>query len=319
MTKILLHRFYQALLVAWSVGTLTFILMRLIPGDVAYRIAAGRYGYDYVNAQAALTVHSELGLDRSAWQLYLQWLWDLLHLNLGNSLISNQPVIDALTHNIGHSLLLAGAATLVSLLIAIPIGVYCGKRTQQWADHFALLISIIIKAQPIFLIGLGLVILFALQLNWLPVAGFGQPKFLVLPALALALGMAAMSSRIIRNSTAQVLRSPYYAFARLKGLDPQQAFQRHAQRNIALPVIAFVGIQAVSLVEGIVMIESLFSWPGIGHALSHAIFQRDIPMIQGCALLMGLLFVALNTLVDLTQYALDPRLHLHHSLAEAKK
>ncbi|MDE1513918.1 MAG: ABC transporter permease [Vibrio sp.] len=319
MTKILLHRFYQALLVAWSVGTLTFILMRLIPGDVAYRIAAGRYGYDYVNAQAALAVHSELGLDRSAWQLYLQWLWDLLHLNLGNSLISNQPVIDALTHNIGHSLLLAGAATLVSLLIAIPIGVYCGKRTQQWADHFALLISIIIKAQPIFLIGLGLVILFALQLNWLPVAGFGQPKFLVLPALALALGMAAMSSRIIRNSTAQVLRSPYYAFARLKGLDPQQAFQRHAQRNIALPVIAFVGIQAVSLVEGIVMIESLFSWPGVGHALSHAIFQRDIPMIQGCALLMGLLFVALNTLVDLTQYALDPRLHLHHSLAEAKK
>ncbi|MGL4225600.1 MAG: ABC transporter permease [Vibrio sp.] len=319
MTKILLHRFYQALLVAWSVGTLTFILMRLIPGDVAYRIAAGRYGYDYVNAQAALAVHSELGLNRSAWQLYLQWLWDLLHLNLGNSLISNQPVIDTLTHNIGHSLLLAGAATLVSLLIAIPIGVYCGKRTQQWADHFALLISIIIKAQPIFLIGLGLVILFALQLNWLPVAGFGQPKFLVLPALALALGMAAMSSRIIRNSTAQVLRSPYYAFARLKGLDPQQAFQRHAQRNIALPVIAFVGIQAVSLVEGIVMIESLFSWPGVGHALSHAIFQRDIPMIQGCALLMGLLFVALNTLVDLTQYALDPRLHLHHSLAEAKK
>ncbi|MGL5653065.1 MAG: ABC transporter permease [Vibrio sp.] len=304
---------------AWSVGTLTVILMRLIPGDVAYRIAAGRYGYDYVNAQAALAVHSELGLDRSAWQLYLQWLWDLLHLNLGNSLISNQPVIDALTHNIGHSLLLAGAATLVSLLIAIPIGVYCGKRTQQWADHFALLISIIIKAQPIFLIGLGLVILFALQLNWLPVAGFGQPKFLVLPALALALGMAAMSSRIIRNSTAQVLRSPYYAFARLKGLDPQQAFQRHAQRNIALPVIAFVGIQAVSLVEGIVMIESLFSWPGVGHALSHAIFQRDIPMIQGCALLMGLLFVALNTLVDLTQYALDPRLHFHHSLAEAKK
>lgn len=167
-----------------------------------------------------------------------------------------------------------------------------------------------IKAQPVFLIGLGLVILFALQLNWLPVAGFGHPKFLILPALALALGMAAMSSRMIRNSTAQVLQSPYYAFARLKGLNHEQAFTHHAQLNIALPVMAFVGIQAVSLVEGIVMIESLFSWPGVGHALSHAIFQRDIPMIQGSALVMGLLFVALNTLVDLAQYALDPRLRL---------
>lgn len=213
-------------------------------------------------------------------------------------------------HNLGHSLLLAGAATLLSLFIAIPIGVYCGKRTDRWADNLALLTSIMIKAQPVFLIGLGLVILFALQLNWFPVAGFGHPKFLVLPALALALGMAAMSSRMIRNASAQVLQSPYYAFARLKGLNHEQAFTRHAQRNIALPVMAFVGIQAVSLVEGIVMIESLFSWPGVGHALSHAIFQRDIPMIQGSALVMGLLFVALNTLVDLAQYALDPRLRL---------
>ncbi|EMK6979646.1 ABC transporter permease [Vibrio cholerae] len=310
MTKILVHRFYQALFVAWSVGTLTFILMRFIPGDVAYRIAAGRYGYDYVNADAALAVRAELGLDRSAFELYLQWLWDLLHLNLGHSLVSSEPVINAILHNLGHSLLLAGAATLLSLFIAIPIGVYCGKRTEQWADNLALLTSIMIKAQPVFLIGLGLVILFALQLNWLPVAGFGHPKFLILPALALALGMAAMSSRMIRNATAQVLQSPYYAFARLKGLNHEQAFTRHAQRNIALPVMAFVGIQAVSLVEGIVMIESLFSWPGVGHALSHAIFQRDIPMIQGSALVMGLLFVALNTLVDLTQYALDPRLRL---------
>ncbi|MGL4734099.1 MAG: ABC transporter permease [Enterovibrio sp.] len=318
MIKILLNRFYQALFVAWSVGTLTFILMRFIPGDVAYRIAAGRYGYDYVNAEAALAVHTELGLDRSAFELYFQWLWDLLHLNLGNSLVSAEPVLDVVSHHLSYSLLLAGAATLLSLFIAIPIGVYCGKRTNSWADNLALLTSIVIKAQPVFLIGLGLVILFALQLNWLPVAGFGQPKFLILPALALALSMAAMSSRMIRNSTAQVLQSPYYAFARLKGLNAEQAFMRHAQRNIALPVIAFIGIQAVSLVEGIVMIESLFSWPGVGHALSHAIFQRDVPMIQGSALLMGLLFVMLNTLVDLIQYALDPRLRLsRHVQSEA--
>ncbi|MCG6270550.1 ABC transporter permease [Vibrio furnissii] len=310
MTKILLSRLYQALFVAWSVGTLTFVLMRLIPGDIAYRIAAGRYGYDYVNAEAAQAVQAELGLDRSGFELYFNWLWDLLHFNLGNSLVSGEPVIAALSHQLGHSLLLAAAATALSLLIAIPVGLYCGRRANQWSDHAALFGSIIIKAQPVFLIGLLLVLVFALHFNLFPVAGFGSVEYLVLPALALALSMAAMSSRMIRNATHQVLNSPYFQFARLKGLSHQQAFTRHAQLNIALPVMAFVGIQAVSLVEGIVMIESLFSWPGIGHALSHAIFRRDIPMIQGAALLMGLLFVAINTLVDVTQYWLDPRQRL---------
>ncbi|MEI8592630.1 ABC transporter permease [Photobacterium sp. Hal280] len=310
MIKILFSRLCQALFVAWSVGTLTFVLMRLIPGDIAYRIAAGRYGYDYVDAEAAQAVQTELGLDRSGIELYFNWLWDLLHFNLGNSLVSGEPVIQALSHQLGHSLLLAAAATALSLLIAIPVGLYCGRRVNQWSDHAALFSAIIIKAQPVFLIGLLLVLVFALHFNLFPVAGFGGPEYLVLPALALALSMAAMSSRMIRNATHQVLNAPYFQFARLKGLSHEQAFTRHGQLNIALPVMAFVGIQAVSLVEGIVMIESLFSWPGIGHALSHAIFRRDIPVIQGAALLMGLLFVAINTLVDISQYLLDPRQRL---------
>lgn len=307
MTKLLLSRLYQALFVAWSVGTLTFILMRMIPGDIAYRIAAGRYGYDYVNEQAALAVRAELGLDRSGVELYLSWLWDLLHFNLGHSLVSGEPIVDALSHQLGHSLLLAGAATLLSLCLAIPLGIYCGRRVNQWSDHLALFGSIIVRAQPVFLIGLVLILIFSLHLNLLPVAGFGRLEHVILPACALACSLAAMSNRMIRNATHQVIHSSYFQFARLKGLTESQAFQRHAHKNIALPVIAFVGIQAVGLVEGIVMIESLFSWPGIGHALSHAIFQRDIPMIQGAALIMGLLFVFLNTLVDVAQYYLDPR------------
>ncbi len=309
MTKILLQRLYQAMFVAWSVGTVTFILMRLIPGDMAYRIAAGRYGYDYVTADAAASVREELGLDRSGFEMYFQWLWDLAHFNLGNSLVSGEPVINDIAHQLGHSLLLAAVATLISLLIAIPIGIYCGKRANKVADQMGLFTSIALKAQPVFLIGLVLVIVFSLQLKWLPVAGFGEVKFIILPALALALSLAAMSNRMIRNSTKNVLGSPYFQFARLKGLTQEQAFQRHAPLNIALPVIAFIAIQAVSLIEGIIMIESLFSWPGIGHALSHAIFRRDIPMIQGSALIMGLMFVAINTLIDLLQYWLDPRLN----------
>lgn len=307
LIKILGRRLAQAVFVAWAVGTLTFILMNLLPGDFAYRIAAGRYGYDYVNQAAADAVRAELGLDRSAWLQYLDWFRDLLRFNLGDSLVSGNPVSQELAHQLGHSLQLALFASLLSLLIAVPLGLYAGRQVGSVLDRASLFISVLLRAQPVFVIGLVLVLIFALQFQLLPVAGFGGSSYLILPALSLALSMAALSSRMIRNSTHQVLGSSYYQFARFKGLNEQQAFTHHAQPNIALPVVAFIGIQAVSLIEGIVMIESLFSWPGIGHALAHAIFGRDVPMIQGAALVMGLLFVLINLLVDLCCYWLDPR------------
>ncbi|WP_035480100.1 ABC transporter permease [Aliagarivorans marinus] len=307
LIKILGRRLAQAVFVAWAVGTLTFFLMNLLPGDFAYRIAAGRYGYDYVNQAAADAVRAELGLDRSVWLQYLDWFRDLLRFNLGDSLVSGNPVSQELAHQLGHSLQLALFASLLSLLIAVPLGLYAGRQVGSALDRASLFISVLLRAQPVFVIGLVLVLIFALQFQLLPVAGFGGSRYLILPALSLALSMAALSSRMIRNATHQVLGSSYYQFARFKGLSEQQAFTHHAQPNIALPVVAFIGIQAVSLIEGIVMIESLFSWPGIGHALAHAIFGRDVPMIQGAALVMGLLFVLINLLVDLCCYWLDPR------------
>ncbi|GAM66556.1 ABC transporter [Vibrio sp. JCM 19236] len=281
--------------------------MRLLPGDFAYRIAAGRYGYDYVTQAAADSVRLELGLDRPALVQYWDWLVNLVQFNLGNSLVSGNPVTEELYHQLGHSLKLAIFATFISLLIAIPVGIYAGKKAGKAGDQISMFFSVLLRSQPVFVIGLILVLVFALNLKLLPVAGFGSSEYLILPALALALSMAAMSSRIIRNSTQDVLSSSYYRFARFKGLTAKQAFEHHAQPNIALPVIAFIGIQSVALIEGIVMIESLFSWPGIGHALAHAIFGRDVPMIQGAALVMGLLFVMINTIVDCMAYLLDPR------------
>lgn len=307
LSKIIYKRLAQAAFVSWAVGTLTFVLMRLLPGDFAYRIAAGRYGYDYVTEAAAAAVRAELGLDRPAIVQYLDWLLNLVQFNLGNSLVSGNPVTEELYHQLGHSIQLAIFATFLSLLIAVPVGVYAGKKAGKTGDRISMFFSILLRSQPVFVIGLILVLIFALNLKLLPVAGFGSSEYMILPALALALSMAAMSSRIIRNSTQDVLNSSYYQFARFKGLDAKQAFEHHAQPNIALPVIAFIGIQSVALIEGIVMIESLFSWPGIGHALAHAIFGRDVPMIQGAALVMGLLFVFINTLVDCLAYLLDPR------------
>ncbi|WP_394144784.1 ABC transporter permease [Vibrio atypicus] len=307
MINILMKRLLQAVLVAWSIGTLTFILMRLLPGDFAFRIAAGRYGYDYVDAEAARAVSAELGLDRAGYELYFQWLWDLMHFDLGNSLISGMPVMMEIQHQLGHSLLLALVALVLSVLIGVPVGVYCGKRANSASDKWGLMTSVFIRAQPVFVIGLVLTIVFALHLGMFPVAGFGTPAHLFLPALTLALSLAAMSNRLIRNVTQQTLLTPYFKFARLKGLSFEQAFEHHAHRHIAIPIVTFLAIQTIGLMEGIIMIESLFSWPGIGHALAHAIFARDIPMIQGTALVMGLLFVAINTFIDLVTYQLDPR------------
>ncbi|WP_299695143.1 ABC transporter permease [uncultured Vibrio sp.] len=307
MINIIFKRIGHAGFVAWAVGTLTFILMRLLPGDFAYRIAAGRYGYDYVNAEAAQSVRVELGLDQPAIVQYFDWLKDMLQFNLGTSLVSGNPVVDELTHQLGHSLKLALVATFISFLIAWPIGVYCGKKTKGLADQMSLFTSVTLRAQPIFVVGLILILVFSLHFGLFPVAGFGSSAYLILPAATLSLSLAAVSNRMIRNATSRVVSSGFYQFARLKGLNPKQVFTYHGQPNITLPVITLVSMQAVMLIEGIVMVESLFSWPGIGHGLAHAIFSRDVPVIQGAALVMGLIFVFINTCVDLLAYVLDPR------------
>lgn len=306
MRQLLLKRLLQLIAVSWGVGTLTFILMRSLPGDMAYRIAASRYGMDAVDSRAADIVREELGLDQGALSAYWQWFTDLLSWNLGNSLVSGAPVSESLWHMLGHSLLLAGAGMAIALIIAIPLGL-ASAYWGGWLDRTLLTVSTVMRAVPVFVIGLLAVIVFALEWNLFPVAGFGTPAHLVLPALTLALSLAAISNRVIHTEAKRVFGSSFYEFARMKGLSPWQAFQHHGIRNIAVPVVAFLGIQLITVVEGVVMIESLFSWPGIGHGLAHAIFARDIPLIQGAALMMGVMFVVLNTLVDIACHYLDPR------------
>ena len=306
MRQLLLKRLLQLIAVSWGVGTLTFILMRSLPGDMAYRIAASRYGIDAVDSRAADIVREELGLDQGALSAYWQWFTDLLSWNLGNSLVSGAPVSESLWHMLGHSLLLAGAGMAIALIIAIPLGL-ASAYWGGWLDRTLLTVSTVMRAVPVFVIGLLAVIVFALEWNLFPVAGFGTPAHLVLPALTLALSLAAISNRVIHTEAKRVFGSSFYEFARMKGLSPWQAFKHHGIRNIAVPVVAFLGIQLITVVEGVVMIESLFSWPGIGHGLAHAIFARDIPLIQGAALMMGVMFVVLNTLVDIACHYLDPR------------
>ena len=311
MLNILAKRLIQLFLVIWSVGTLTFVLTRLLPGDMAYRIAASRYGYDQTDSAAAALVQAELGLDLPWWRSYASWLTDLLQLNLGKSLVSGESVWALIGHQFGHTLALALVALLLAFLIGPPLGLLAAMKPQGLFDRFTLIFSTLLRSFPAFIIGIALITLFSVQLKWLPAAGYGELQHFFLPALTLALGLSAVSIRVSRNAMVAVATSEYYQFSRLKGLNKTLRFVRHGLRNVAIPILAYHSVQLIYLIEGVVIVESLFAWPGSGHALVHAVIARDVPMIQGTALIMGAIFVLLNMAVDMLNRLIDPRIRYH--------
>ena len=305
--KGLAARLIQAATVALLVGVATFAMMRNLPGDAAWRIAAGRYGYDNVDATSAQAVREELGLGGHWFPALMQWLGDMARLDFGVSLVSGQPVIEEIAHQLGASVWLALAAVGLSLLIGPPLGILAGLRPAGWLDRTLLMVTTALKSVPQFLMALILILALSVHLGWLPAAGFGRAEHFVLPSLALALGLAAVNARIARDAMARIAAMPFYRFAHWKGLSERQVLLRHGLRNAAVPLLTYLGLQFVLLVEGVVVIESIVGWPGIGHAMVHAVFARDVPMVQGTALVLGLGFVLVNATVDLAVRRIDPR------------
>ncbi|GAA6190341.1 ABC transporter permease [Phaeobacter sp. NW0010-22] len=297
----------HAVIVAIIVGIVSFAMMQALPGDAAYRIAAGRYGYDMMDAAAAEAVRRELGLDQPAIVQLLSWLKTLAQFDLGKSAVYGTPVADEIGTQLGYSMLLAAGAIVASLLIALPVGIASGLRPGRLVDRISLAVSMFVRAIPAFALGIVLVLVFAVQLRLFPVAGFKSFANLILPSLTLGLGLAAVSNRVVRDAVADAMSADWRLFARTKGLSSRLTLTRHVLRNAALPVVAYVGVQLAYLIEGVVIVETVFAWPGIGHALVHAIFGRDIAMVQGTALVLGLTYVALNLFVDLACRGIDPR------------
>lgn len=296
----------QAAFVAVVVGILSFFLTKSLPGDAAFRIAAGRYGYDNVNAAAATAVRAELGLDLPAWQQLLMWIGDLARFRLGTSMVSGESVFEHLVPTLGATLHLSLVAWVLAVMLAIVLGTVAAVR-RGWLSHAIDKVCTVLRGSPPFLIGLLLMLGIAVHLKWLPVAGYGDTENVVLPALTLALALCGGIAQVVRARLEQVLASDAFEFAQVKGLPLGAALWRHAAPAVALPTLAYSGVQLILLIEGVVVIESLFAWPGIGHALVHAVVERDVPVIQGAALLTGLLFVVLNTVVDTVVKLLDPR------------
>lgn len=306
LIRALAARLVQAALVALLVGVACFAIVELLPGDQAYRVASARYGEDMASGKAAEAVRAELGLDRP-WPIRLAaWLGGIVTFDLGVSLVSGENVAFEIGHQFGATLGLSLLALALSAAVGIPLGIAMALRGGA-LDAGGLVVAAALRATPAYLIGLGLMLLIAVQWGLLPAAGYDNAAAWPLPAATLALGLAAMSMRVTRDAAARVLARADTHFARTKGLPEAAVLRRHVLRNAGVPVVAYLGVQLVWLVEGVVVVESLFSWPGIGHALIHAVIARDVPMLQGTALTMGLLFVALNAAVDLLCLAIDPR------------
>ena len=308
IASLLARRLVQAVLVALLVSSLCFLMVRLLPGDIAFEIAGGRYGQENTTQAAAQAVRTELKLDQPAWQAWLSWVGGLAQFDLGRSYSLDTPVTTLIGRQLGNTLELSGLALILSFLIGPPIGILAGLRPGGVIDRTNLVASSLLRSVPPFVIGIVLIIVFAITLHWLPAAGNMRGGTIFLPALTLALGLAGVSSRVVRSAMIDVAQSEYFRFPITKGLPMRRVVLRHGVRNVAVPAIAHLGMQLVYLIEGVIVVETLFAWPGIGHALSHAVRERDIPMIQGSVLAMALLFIAFNALVDVLLAAIDPRL-----------
>lgn len=309
-SALLVRRATQAIALSLVIASLCFAMVRLLPGDMATRIAAGRHGADLVDNAAAQAVREELGLDQPAWLAWLDWLGQLARLDLGASWVSGERVWDEVAHQLGATLELSVVALLLAMLIGVPLGAWAGWRAGGWLDRLSMALAVTLRATPTFLLAVLLMLGLAVHLGVLPVGGGSDAhsQGVWLPALTLALGLAAGLARVTRQAVIAAVHLPSHGFMRTKGLSDAQAWWRHALRHAAVPVVQYLGVQAVFLIEGAVVVESLFAWPGIGHALVHAIFGRDIPMVQGTALCMGLCVVAFNLLMDAIGQGLDPRL-----------
>ncbi|WP_081737657.1 ABC transporter permease [Arthrobacter sp. H41] len=305
--KVLIRRAAQAVSVTFAVTVTCFVIVQHLPGDIAFRIAAGRYGYDKVDASAAAEVRAELNLDTPAWQQLGGWIADALRLDFGASLVTGASVTDELAHHLSATVHLAAVALLLSVTLGTVIGLLAARSRGGVLDRLTDAWVALVRALPPFVLGLVLIIVFSVQLGWVPAAGHGERGNIVLPALTLAVGLSGLFARVTRDTVAQILESEHVHFARTKGLAGHIVLARHVLRNAGVTLVAYIGVQVLILVEGVVVVESLFAWPGLGHALVHAVFWRDIPSMQATVLALALIVVVVSTLVDLAVLALDPR------------
>jgi len=316
MARFIARRVLLAIPTLLFASILIFLLLRLIPGDPATILAGG----DATPAQVAAVRH-DLGLDAPLVVQYVTWLNRALHGNFGRSLIGKYPVWDQVKRAYPATLELSIAAMLLALLIAVPTGLIAALHPRSWVDRTISALNAFAIGIPNFLLGILLILAFALTVPILPVGGrvpvLEDPaaglKTLVLPAFTLAVGIAAVLSRFIRGAMLEVLNEDYIRTARAKGLRGRAVISRHALRNALIPVVTVLGLQIGRLLGGAVIVEAVFAWPGMGRLAVQAILTRDYTIVQATLLLLVTAFVFINLLVDIAYGLIDPRVRARAS------
>jgi peptide/nickel transport system permease protein len=302
MVALLLSRLLSLLTVVFGVITLVFFLIHLVPGDPV-QVMLGESATLADQAQ----LREQLGLDQPLSQQWLNYLLQLRNGDLGQSLHSQEPIVDILLQRLPATIELAAAGLFIAILIAIPLGSLAAWRQNTLYDQSAMIFSLLGVSIPNFWMGPLLIVIFSLNLGWFPVSGREGWSSLVLPALTLGTALAAILARMVRATLLEVLHEDYIRTARAKGLNEITIVSHHALRNAALPIITILGLQLGTLLGGAVITETIFAWPGIGQLTIESIQRRDYPVVQACVLLISLSYVVINTLTDLLYAWLDPR------------
>jgi peptide/nickel transport system permease protein len=310
MTGIIVSRLLSALPILLIVSLITFAMIHLIPGDPAAAIA----GLSATPEQIA-NIRHDLGLDQPLATQFVRWYGNLLHGDLGRSLLLGQPVLEATLFRLPVTIGLSLYALVITLVIGLVTGVLAALRQNTWVDQAAMMFAMIGISLPNFYLGLLMIILFAVDLGWLPSGGYvslwdnplGWLAGMTMPAVSLALLLAGLLARITRSTMLEVLRQDYIRTARAKGLPRRLVVVKHALSNALIPIVTVIGIIVSLLISGSVVTETLFSIPGVGQLLTQAVLNRDYPTVQGGLLIVTALLVLVNIGVDVIYAFLDPR------------
>jgi len=311
MIGFLARRLLATIPVMAIVAVLVFSMLRMTPGDPASIIA----GAAATSADVA-GIREKLGLDRPIVEQFAIWIGNLLRGDFGESFFFKKTVASLIADRVGPTLALATITMVLSISIAVPLGVVAAYKQGTWIDRFVMGFSVLGFSVPVFVIGYALIYVFAIELAWLPVQGYqpireglwGFLSRLILPSLTLSVIYIALIARITRTSVLEVLGEDYIRTARAKGLPRSTVLMRHALRNAAVPIVTVIGIGVALLIGGVVVTESVYSIPGLGRLTVDAVLARDYPTVQAVILLFSGVYVLLNLLVDVAYTFLDPRI-----------
>lgn len=305
MPRYVVKRLGQSLLTVFLTLTTVFVLIRLAPGDPAYAMAG-----PLASTEDLARIRVDMGLDQSVFVQYLRYLQGLLHLDLGTSYSFQAPAFDVVLERLPYTITLSVAAIALTTIVAVPLGVWMARRADTRRELAANAVTIAGQSMPDFWTGLMLITLFAVLVPVFPAAGFTTWSSLVLPTVTIAILQIALISRMVRREMVGAFGSPYVTVGRSRGVSERELIWRYSMRNSAIPVLTALGTRFASMLNGVVVVEVVFAWPGVGSLVVRALETRDYPLIQATVLVTAVLAVVVQLLVDLCYPLLDPRVRL---------